>query len=389
MRGVLWLSWRHVARNRAQTVVLVLCLAVPVFLPAGTALLVGRYQEELVSRAAGTPLVAGPKGNRYDLTLAALYFRQGELETIPFSQAEVIRESGLGLAVPMNVRFAARGHPIVGTSPEYHELRGLRAARGTLPLRLGDAALGARVAEALRLAPGDRLFSDQRELYDISKPPALKMTVAGVLEETGTPDDDAVFVDVRTVWILEGLVHGHAPAERMEDGLVLGRTEERVVVSPAMIEYNEVTPANERSFHYHGETDALPLSAIIVLPHDHKGRTLLKARFNASERWQMLVPTRVIEDLLGFVFRIKQFFDSYSVVLAATTVLMATLVIALSMRLRAREMDTLNRIGCSRSTVARLHASEIGIVALLSVALAGVGVLALGLLLPDLSRIIT
>ena len=30
------------------------------------------------------------------------------------------------------------------------------------------------------------------------------MTVTGVLAPTGTPDDDAVLVDIKTAWVIEG-----------------------------------------------------------------------------------------------------------------------------------------------------------------------------------------
>ena len=43
--------------------------------------------------------------------------------------------------------------PDIGTTPEYHEQRGLAVAQGTLPLVLGQAALGARTATMLGLAP--------------------------------------------------------------------------------------------------------------------------------------------------------------------------------------------------------------------------------------------
>lgn len=389
MKGAWLLSWRHLRHHRAQTVILMACIAVAVFLPSATRLLVDRYEAELTARARGTPLIGGAKGNRFDLVMAGLYFRRADLEPIPWTQVEVIAESGLGVPIPINARHTARGRPVVGTTPEYYELRRLRAADGTLPLRLGDVTLGATVAAELGLAAGDALFSDQRELYDISKPPALKMYVAGVLAESGTPDDDVVFVDVRTTWILEGLVHGHQAADEVDESMVLGGNEERVHLSPALIPYHEVTEENLQSFHYHGTSDALPLSAIIVEPKDLKSRTLLRSRFNVSKQWQMLVPEVVVDELMGFVFRVKAFLDGYSGVLAAITVLLIGLVIALSVRLRAREMLTLNRIGCSRSMVTRLLATELFFVVLIAVMLAGAAIITLHLSVPDLSRLLS
>lgn len=388
MKGVWLLSWRHLRHSRAQTLVLVLCLAVSAFLPLATRLLVDRYEDELGARARETPLIAGAKGNRFDLVMSGLYFRKASLDTIPWTQFLEIEASGFGTPIPVNVRHTARERPIVGTSVEYYELRGLRAAAGSFPLQLGDVTLGAQVAADLDLGPGDDLFSDRKDLYDISKPPALKMTVCGVLAEAGTPDDDAVFVDIRTTWILEGLVHGHDEASGVDKGLVLGEQGDRIHLSPALLQYNEVTPENAHTFHYHGPPDALPLSAVVVSPHDRKSGTLLKARFNVSRLWQMLVPQVVIEELMGFVFKVKRFLDIYWGVLALTTLLLIVLVVVLSTRLRVREMLTLDRIGCSRSTVVSLYATELVFVGLLAATVASSGLLALHLFLPDLSRVL-
>ena len=186
MKGVGHLALRHALHHRGRTLILTLCVSVTVFLPLASAVLVHDYERALVARADATPLVAGARGNRFDLTLMALYFRASALPPIPFGELEPLRAGGEALAIPLHLRFTARGRPIAATSPEYYDVRGLRPERGTRPLRIGDALLGARVARELELGPGDALFSDQRELYDISKPPALKLHVCGVLAPRAT-----------------------------------------------------------------------------------------------------------------------------------------------------------------------------------------------------------
>ena len=387
MTGVWWLSIKHLWHHRVRTAILIACIALAMYVPVTIQSLMTRYRTDLEGRAAGTPLIAGAKGNRFDLTLGSLYFRANDLDPIPYSEYEAIQASGRGLAIPLNLRFTARGYPIAAVTPEYYDVRGLEPVSGTIPLRLGDVVLGAKAAEALGLGPRDSLFSDQRELYDISKPPALKMRVTGVLKQSRGPDDMAVFVDVKTAWILEGLAHGHDDVkEGVPDNLVLQRTQDNVAVSQAMIEYNEVTPDNLDSFHFHGDTSALPLSSVLVFPPDDRAGTLIKAKINTSKTYQMVVPREVIADLMSFVFRIKSVFDTFSLVLGISTGLMTLLVILLTMRARAAEMEALNRIGCSRFTVAKLYATEIGIILVISLALAAAGVGVTLVALPDLVR---
>lgn len=372
MKRVLLLAWRYVAYHRAKTAIMTLCLTLTIVLPLTAQLLISWYGDSLTERARTTPLVVGIKGNRFGLVLKTLYFGAAHVDDSHMAEVEAIRESGLATPIPMHLRYTAREFPIVGTTLDYFEFRDLNVAAGHGLQQLGQAVLGAKVAAALSLNPGDSLFSDQTNLYDISQTYPLKMHVVGVLAETGSPDDNAVFVDIKTAWIIDGIYHGHQDVSQSDDpALILKRDEENVVTNAAIVEYNEVTPDNLASFHMHAKPPELPLSAIIVLPNDDKSATLIKARYGLSETHQMLVPTEVVDELLGLVFRVKLFFDANFALIAVSTLLFIILVVLLSQRIRKREMETMFKIGCSRLMVFWLQATELGIVVVMALALAG------------------
>lgn len=391
MSALIHMAIRSVRYHAGRVVVLALCIAVTVSLPVLSHLLVRKYQWELTARAQATPLVLGSKGNRYDLVLASLYFRRGDFEPLTMrSYRAMIRESmesdvptGI-IAVPMHVRFTARGAPIVATTPEYFEVRGLKPGDGSLPARVGEVTLGASVAASLGASVGTFIFSDQLDSFDISKPPSLKMPVVGVLARSGKPDDYAVFVDLKTAWVLEGVSHGHADAASgIPQRLVLDRQANRVSISEEMIEYNEITPETVGRFHLHADEGGLPLSAVLVFPADAKSATIAKARANASDGLQMVLPAEVIDELLAHVVRLRSLLDGLFAVMAVTAGSLMTLLGALSARSRAREFQTLHRIGCARSFVVRLFATEMLVVVVVGVVVAAGGVLAVYLLAPD------
>ncbi|MEM8712401.1 MAG: hypothetical protein AAGG01_15725 [Planctomycetota bacterium] len=385
MRSLVYLAWRHARAHAGRTFLLILCIALAVWVPMTAGSLAGRYNHDLRARAASTPLLVGAPGNRYDLTLAALYYRPSErLETITYGDLETLQGEDRAVCIPLHQRFTARGFPIVATSVEYAEFRDLRLADGADALRIGQCALGSEVARELGLTAGDALYSDPTELYDIARPPALKMRVSGVYAPTGTPDDRAVFCDVRTAWVLEGIAHGHDEVDSIDEELVLSRTEASVAVSGALIEYAEVTEANEASFHYHGDTSLLPLTAVVCVPPDEKSGTLLKSGVNARLPLQAVTPSAVIDDHLGIVFRVKAFFDLVGGFLIATTAALVALVFLLSSRLRAGEMRTLDRIGAPRSSAAWLIGIEVAGTLVCAVALAGAATWLTLRLLPDL-----
>lgn len=373
MKGTLLLTWRYLAFNKMKSSIMFVCLTITLFLPIAARVIIQHYENDLMARAESTPLIVGAKGNRYDLVLKSLYFTAETPESVTMAEVDAIRDSGRAGAIPLHICFTAREKPIIGTSLDYFEFRNLVVADGTLPLQLGDAVLGHAVAEELGLRVGDTILTDQTSLYDISSVYPLKMRITGVLAPSGSADDHAVFVDIKTAWIIEGIGHGHTDLAKSSDSaFVLERKDREVIGSAAVIEYTEITSDNISSFHFHGDGLDFPVTSIIVLPDSEKSATLLKGRYSISPMEQMLVPTNVIEELMGIVFRVKRFFDANFALICLATFLFVSLVVMLSLRIRRREMETMFRIGCSKSTVFRLQVTELGIVLLVSLVMAGI-----------------
>jgi putative ABC transport system permease protein len=370
----IWLAWRYLAFHRIRTAVLVGCVALTVYLPAAMHLLVQRFQTQLLERAETTPLVVGAKGSRFDLALHALYFEADVPDTINALEADRIRDTGFASPIPLLVRYRARGFAIVGTSLDYFTFRDLRVARGTPLVRLGDCVLGARVARKLRLEPGERLLSDPENVFDIAGNYPLNMRVTGILAESHSPDDFAVFVDVKTAWVIAGIGHGHQDiATTGDENVILRRTQKQVVANAALPQYTEITEENLGSFHFHGNRDQFPLTAMIAVPRDEKSGVLLTGRYQSrGATSQILTPSEVVRDLMQMVFRVKRFFDLAALLIAIVTLSFLGLVVLLSLRLRKREMETMYKLGSSRFTVFKLQAAELCLIALISAAVAAV-----------------
>jgi len=370
MNGAFRLGWLYAIRHKWQTLIVSLCVAATVGLPVASELLLAHYERELSTRAASVPLVAGTKGSRFDLAFSSLYYRVLPIEPATMALTEEIASDADVIAVPMHARFTARSWPLVAIGADYFDIRGLSAAEGTLPLMLGDAVLGVSVAEELGIGVGGSIFSDQRDLYDLSVPPPLKMRVVGVLERTGSADDAAVFTDIATAWVLEGMTHGH-----VDEAQVMARTPEHVAISPSMSSYNEVTPENIGSFHAHADPASLPISGVLIYPKNAKAKTLVKARINNAGRYQAIEPGELVEELFDVVFRVKVVFDWLIVLMGGVTVLLVTLVSILSTRLRQSELETLDRIGASGAFRAMLVSMQLvlSIAVGLLIGLAGAG----------------
>ncbi len=367
----LYIAWRYVIFNRARTLTLVTCVTLIAFLPLSLEQLLGESERQLVARAETTPLLVGAKGSALDLVMNSLYFGETVPELISMAAADRVAESELALPIPLYVRFKARGFPVVGTNLDYFEFRGLKIAAGRNLALLGECVLGARAAEMLALGPGDSLLSSPETLFDLAGVYPLKMRVAGVLAPSHSPDDLAVFVDLKTAWVIQGIVHGHADLSQVNDPtLVMDRSAGKVTATPKVAQYTEITAENIDRFHFHGNPAGYPITAVIALPRDDKAGAILRGRYLDTEtapgNQQIQVPGKVVGELLETIFRVKSILDAVILVVGIATLLAITLVFALSLRLRQREIQTIFKLGCSRTTIARLLGAEIAIILLAS-----------------------
>ncbi len=377
----LYVAWRYVSFNWARSLTLVACVTLIAVLPLALDLLLDESERQLLARAETTPLVVGAKGSSLDLVMNSLYFGDTVPELISMAAADRVGETDLALPIPLYVRFKARGFSVVGTNLDYLDFRGLQVVRGRNLTLLGDCVLGASAAAALGLEPGDALLSSPETLFDLAGVYPLKMRVAGILAPTHSADDLAVFVDLKTTWIIQGLVHGHADLTEVTDPtLVMDRSGGSVTATAKLAQYTEITSENIDSFHFHGDPADYPITSVIALPHDEKAGAILRGRYvgagDSPETQQIQVPGEVVEGLLANIFRIKNVLDAVILVVGIATVLALVLVFALSLRLRQREIQTIFKLGCSRWTIARLLGAEISIIlatsALLTALLLGV-----------------
>jgi putative ABC transport system permease protein len=383
-----YIAWQYVTFNRIRTLTLITCATLIAVLPLTLQVLLAESERQLLSRAESTPLLLGAKGSALDLVMNGLYFDDQVPELISMAADAAVAASDLATPIPLYVRFNARRFPIVGTTLDYFEFRKLKLAQGRQLALLGECVIGADVAKRLGITAGDSLLTSPETVFDIAGVYPLKMRVVGVLARNHTADDLAVFVDLKTAWVVQGLVHGHEDVTRTQDsGVIIDRSSTSVVASAKLIEYTEITEENIDSFHFHGAPDSYPLSAVIVVPTDEKSGTILRGRYlEGNSPHQLVVPETVVDGLLANIFRIKNVLDAVIFVVAIATVLALVLVFALSLRLRQREIHTVFRIGGSRLTISRLFAAEITIVVVASALLCAIGLVIINQFSDELVR---
>ena len=369
-----FLAFAYLRYHWGRSLVLVLALALIIVVPLATRILLAKSEETLTARADATPLLLGRRGSALDLTMAALYFGDERPDPLPMAEVEEIWDSGLATPIPLNTAFETNGFRIVGTSLDYFDFRALDLAEGRGLALLGEAVIGARVAETLDLTIGDTLVSAPQNLFDLDGVYPLEMPVVGILAPSNTPDDEAVFVDVKTTWVIAGIGHGHedvVTADEIAQG-------EDVVADASIVQYQRITPENIDSFHFHGSTDDYPVSAVIVVPPDARSSTILQGRYLDPEGTaQLIQPKQIVQSLVDRIFRIRAVLDVVTAIIAMAALAALGLAIFLSYRLRAREVETAVKLGARRGMVLQLLSAETIIILSMSVGTAALATLAI------------
>ena len=370
MKDSLYLAWRYLRHHRAKTLLLVLSLSVFLGLPLVMRAMSAVIQQSLMARAESTPLLLGKKGSSLDLVVEALYFQAKGIEALTAADADEVDDTGLAQAIPMRTGLLAQQFPVVGTSLDYFGLRGLQTADGRTLATLGECVIGADVAATLDLKPGDAILTSPSSLFDLAGVYPLRLQVVGTLHPSYGPDDRAVFVDVKTAWVAEGLGHGHQDLATASGDVLLKRKDGTATANAKLVQYNEITDENADSFHFHGDPASYPLSSVIVVPNDDKAGVLLRGRFVNDPARQLLRPAQVVEGLNAQIFRFERVLQIIVWTVGLATALMFILVMVLSWRLRADELRTMTRLGCSRWKAVQIMGAEVFLMVGTSVALA-------------------
>ena len=150
---------------------------------------------------SGVDLIIGPRSGDLQMLLYTVFHLGNATNNVTSQSIDAIAKNpNIEWIVPIALGDSHRGYRVVATDPHYFEyIRGaggapLRFAIGAPLDALNDVVLGATVARRLGYILGDSLFlahgsSPMGAVHD-----DYAFKVAGILEPTGTPTDQAVFI---------------------------------------------------------------------------------------------------------------------------------------------------------------------------------------------------
>ncbi len=166
--------------------------------------------ETLTRDARGIDLVLGAKGSPVQLVLSTVYHADVPTGNIPLAEAERWAEDRrVAQAIPMSLGDSARGFRIVGTTPDYPALYDAGLAEGRLWGASLEAVLGAEVALATGLGPGDVLTGSHGMSGMGDHHAESPYRIVGILAPTGAVVDRLILTGLESVWDIHSDGHAH------------------------------------------------------------------------------------------------------------------------------------------------------------------------------------
>jgi putative ABC transport system permease protein len=213
----LWkIALRNIQHRALASVLTAFSMALGVGLVVAVIVIHGVIDKSFKRGAQGYDLIVGPKGSPLELVLSTVYHLGKPMGRIPYDFYLELAEGRFSpeveLAIPVCVGGNYKGFRVIGTTPDMFdelEYRGREKYRFDEGHNFGwgafnEGVVGATVARKTGLKVGDPFRpahgADAEEDKDHDS-----FTVAGVLEQTGTPNDRALFVNIEGFY----LAHQH------------------------------------------------------------------------------------------------------------------------------------------------------------------------------------
>lgn len=307
--------WARPLASALNLLLLTLGLASITFVVLASAQVGRAFERDL----AGIDLVVGAKGSPLQLILAGVFQIDVPPGNVPLAEVQALASHPqVARVIPLSMGDSLGGFRIVGTTADYLALYGLAVTQGAGGLGEMQALVGAQVARATGLRPGDRFVGSHGLAGGGMAHGDAPYQVGGVLGPCGCVADRLVLTSLESVW----QVHEKATAVDAEDRKVMEAERE---VTVALVAYRT------------------PLAAVTV-PRWVNTTTAMQAAAPAIEVTRLLRLLGVGSDLLRAV----------GAVLLATGGLSVFIALWTAVRERRADLALLRLLGATPARLAAL-----------------------------------
>lgn len=381
--------------RKSNAVLTLMAIAISVMLLLGVERVSQETRSGFANTISGTDLIVGARSGSVNLLLYSVFHIGNPTNNITWNTYQHwANNSQVAWSVPIALGDSVRGFPVIATEPaffehfRYAQQQPLEFAEGQAFQRR-EAVIGAEVARQLSLQVGSNLIiahgTGSISFHEHDDHP---MQIAGVLERTGTPVDQAIYIGLRDLDIMHGGTDDHAHDEHKHEGHEHTGHEhtgnEHTGHEHNEDEHHEHEHQNHNTHQHHehegssqvAEPPIPGISAFFVGLQSKPRAIFMQREINTyrEEPLTAIMPGSTLHELWRTLSGFERALSVVSgfVLLAGLLGMLATILA--SLRERRREMAVLRSIGAGPGTIFTLLVSETMVLTLAGMAV-GVGLL--------------
>jgi putative ABC transport system permease protein len=367
----LWkIAWRSIQQRSLASLLTAISMALGVMLVVAVLVIYSVVQQAFHRGGEGYDLIVGPiKGSNLDLVLTNVFYVGTPITTLPYSVYQELYQGEIGLnkvrmAVPICLGDFYQDKRVVGTTPDmfdeltYYGDQKYEFAEGK---NFGwkdhfDGVAGAAAAKQLGLKVGDKV-RPTHEAGAKSDDKHGAFTIVGILKPTGTPNDNALFVNIEGFYRVGGHAGkvGQALLETKPETKPAEKGEHKSGAQPTT--QPETKPETNAEEHHDEHNEAIPdsqkqVSAVLVCTRKELQTRDLKKEINKRKDAQAAIPSeeisKLFEAVIGNIEVVLLVFAVMIVLVAGIGIMVS---IYNSMNDRRQEIAIMRALGARRGTV--------------------------------------
>ena len=354
-------------RYRMSGVLLtILSVALSVFVLLGVEHVRQETRSGFASTVSGVDLIVGARTGDINLLLLSVFRIGNATANVTWDAVEAIsEEERVSWVVPISLGDSHKNFRVVGTTEEFFERykygggQPLDFIDGQKFNREAEVVLGAQVAVELSYGLGDSLIlSHGMADVSFSHHDQVPIEVVGVLERTGTPVDNALFVNLETIEAI------HADEEEHEN-------------EEAHHDEHEHEEAHHDEHEGHSHPPLGTVTALLVGLESQIATLQVQRWINeyAEEPLLAILPGVALTQLWELVGNVENVLRGISILVFISSLLGLNAMLLASMRERRREIDILRSIGAPSLFILALLVIESLLIVTVGVIIALAGLL--------------
>ena len=213
MKYIIELALKSIRYRKATLLLSIVSISMSVVLLLGVERLRSKVEESFTSTISGTDLIVGARSGNIPILLSTVFhigYPNQNVSWLTFEEISSIPQ--VDWSIPLSIGDSHKGFSVVATTDdffahfEYGNHQQLKSKNGEACVHGKQGVLGARAAKELGYKIGDELVvthgMGQEEFIKHEDEPFI---IAGILEATGTPVDQSIFVSVYAM----DAIHSH------------------------------------------------------------------------------------------------------------------------------------------------------------------------------------